>query len=313
MNIRRKITQIKNQNIFLYYIWTEFIRLKGIIMLRKYSDVEEIIQLYKKKSGGKAPNLNNPQLFSEKLQWLKLYYRDSNMPIVVDKYKVREFVSKKGYGETLNELLYVFDDVEEINFSILPDKFVIKANHGSGWNFIVNDKSKINWFWWRKVLKSWMKHNIFWNGREWVYENIKPVLVCEKYIEDESGYLIDYKIHCFNGKPKYIQANNGRGQECHAQNFYDLDWNFLPFGKDLEPLKDVIINRPSQLENMILMAEDYAKDFPYVRVDFYEVIQKIIFGELTFFPASGMPDFTPPQYDKIWGDLLTLPAANRIN
>ncbi len=310
MNVRRIITQLKNQNIFLYYIWTEFIRLKGIIMLRKYSDIREIFHSYEKKSGGKIPNLNNPQLFSEKMQWLKLYYRNSKMPIVADKYRVREFVLEKGYGETLNELLYVFDNVEAIDFSELPDQFVIKANHGSGWNLIVNDKSKINWFWWRKILKSWMKHNIFWNGREWVYEKIKPVLVCEKYIEDNSGYLIDYKFHCFNGQPKYIQANNGRGKKYHAQNFYDLNWNFLPFGKDLEPLKDIMINKPVQLENMILMAKDYSKEFPYVRVDFYEVAQKIIFGELTFFPASGMPDFKPQEYDKIWGDLLILPTPN---
>jgi hypothetical protein len=310
MNIRKSLTQIKNNNLLLFYIWTEFIRRKGVKSLKRNSDFEEINRLYKKKSGGKLPNIEDPTLFSEKMQWLKLNYRDKTMPIAADKFKVRKLVINKGYEHTLNELVAVFENVNDIDIEKLPNQFVLKASHGSGWNLIVNDKNKINWFWWKKILKSWLKHNIFWNGREWVYKGIKPRLVCEKFLKDKSGYLIDYKFHCFNGKPIFIQANNGRGKKQHAQNFYDLDWNFMPFGKDLIPLKEVIIPKPSELENMIKMAKDYAKDYPYVRVDFYEVNKKIIFGELTFFPASGMPDFKPKKYDKVWGNLLTLPKAN---
>jgi len=307
MNLRKKLTQLKNDNAFLYYIWTEYVRRNGNKLLHKLSDIEEINRLYLKKSGGRLPNIDKPVLFSEKMQWLKLNYRNKTMPIAADKYKVRNLVKEKGYENTLNELLFVFDDIKQIDVSKLPKQFVLKASHGSGWNLISHDKSKINWFWYKKILKSWLKHNIFWAGREWVYKDIKPRLVCERYLTDKSGYLTDYKFHCFNGKPTYIQANNGRGEKQHAQNFYDLKWNFQDFGKDLTPIKNAQIEKPTQLEKMIEMAENYAKDYPYVRVDFYEVNKKIIFGELTFFPASGMPDFKPKKYDKIWGDLLILP------
>jgi len=310
IKLRKYLTQLKNDKVFLYYIWTEYIRHKGIRLLNRLSDIEEINRLYKKKANGKLPNIDKPVLFSEKMQWLKLNYRDKMMPIAADKYRVRELVNKKGYKNTLNELIAVYENVEDINIKELPNRFVLKATHGSGWNSIVNDKNKINWFWRKKILKSWLKHNIFWAGREWVYKDIKHRIVCEKFLKDESGFLIDYKFHCFNGEPKYIQANNGRGKKQHAQNFYDLDWNFMPFGKDLVPLKNVIIKKPTQLKKMIAMARDYARDYPYVRVDFYEVNKKIVFGELTFFPASGMPDFKPETYDKVWGDLLTLPKKN---
>jgi len=309
MCIREKLVQLKNKNVFLYYLWTEYLRLKGKKHLKKYSDKEEIYRLYKARSG-RFPSLDNPVLFSEKLQWLKLYYRNPLMPIAADKYRVREYVKQKGYEATLNNLLFTFESVKEINLEQLPQKFVIKASHGSGWNLVVTKKDKINWFWWKKVFHSWLNNNIFWSGREWVYKDIKPRLIIEKFLQDESGYLTDYKFHCFNGKPIYIQANNGRGKKNHAQNFYDLNWNLQKFGKDLTPKPDVKIKKPEKLKEMIDMATDYAQDFPYVRVDFYEVNQKIIFGELTFFPASGMPDFKPKKYDKIWGDLLTLPKKN---
>ena len=303
------MTNLKNDNLLLFYIWTEFVRFRGIIELKKNNDFEAINRLYFSKAG-KYPNLENPTLFSEKMQWLKLNYFNPKMEIAADKFKVREYLKQKGYEDLLNEVVAVYERVSEINIEKLPNKFVLKASHGSGWNLIVQDKDKINWYIWRLILKSWLKHNIFWNGREWVYKNIKPRLVCEKYLEDESGTLMDYKIHCFNGKPKFIQANNGRGQKVHAQNFYNLSWDLLPFGKDLTPLPEIEIPSPYNLNKMLTIATNLAADFPYVRVDFYEVNKKIIFGELTFFPASGMPDFKPEEYDEIIGKMLTLPTLS---
>jgi len=307
--IREIMTNLKNDNLLLFYIWTEFVRFRGIIELKKNNDFEAINRLYFSKAG-KYPNLENPTLFSEKMQWLKLNYFNPKMEIAADKFKVREYLKQKGYEDLLNEVVAVYERVSEINIEKLPNKFVLKASHGSGWNLIVQDKDKINWYIWRLILKSWLKHNIFWNGREWVYKNIKPRLVCEKYLEDESGTLMDYKIHCFNGKPKFIQANNGRGQKVHAQNFYNLSWDLLPFGKDLTPLPEIEIPSPYNLNKMLTIATNLAADFPYVRVDFYEVNKKIIFGELTFFPASGMPDFKPEEYDEIIGKMLTLPTLS---
>lgn len=308
--IRKILTHLKNSNLLFYYIWTEFVRLKGKRNLRKYTSVNAVRTLYYNYSG-RYPNIENPVLFSEKMQWLKLYYYNPIMEIVADKYEARNFIKQKGYAHLLNKLIQVFDKVEDINLDELPNKFVLKATHGSGWNLIVKDKTKINWFVWKRILKSWLKHNIFWNGREWVYKNMKPKLVCEQYLEDKSGGLMDYKFHCFHGEPKFIQANNGRGQKVHAQNFYNLNWELEPFGKDLTPLPHVKIPKPHCFEEMLKIASDLASDFLYVRVDFYEVNQKIIFGELTFFPASGMPDFKPPEYDEVWGKLLTLPKLKK--
>lgn len=307
--IRSFLVSLKNNNLLFFYIWSESLRHRGIRELKKFSDVQAINKLYFSYSG-RYPDLENPKLFSEKMQWLKLNYFDAELQIAADKFKVREYLSKKGYSGLLNEILQIYENIDDLKLKDLPKGFVIKASHGSGWNLIVRDKKKINWIVWRLILKSWLKHNIFWNGREWVYKNIKPRLVCEKYLEDESGALMDYKFHCFNGVPKFIQANNGRGQKVHAQNFYDLDWEFLPFGKDLTPIPEVKIPKPFNLQKMYKIATDLATKFPYVRVDFYEVNQKIIFGELTFFPASGMPDFKPVEYDKIWGEMLDLPKKS---
>jgi len=232
------------------------------------------------------------------------------MPVCSDKYEVRNYLIQKGYGSLLNELIAVFESVDKIDVAKLPEKFVLKATHASGWNLICKDKKGINWWIWKRIIKSWLQHNFFWYGREWNYKDMKPRLVCEKYMEDESGGLMDYKFFCFNGNPKFVQANKGRGKKVHAQNFYDLDWKLQPFGKDLIPIPEIEIPKPKSMEQMIEIAKDLAIPFPYVRVDFYEVHEKIIFGELTFFPASGMPDFVPTDYDKIVGEMLVLPKKN---
>lgn len=229
------------------------------------------------------------------------------MKVVVDKWKVRAYLEKKGYKTLLSKVIDVYEDVKDINIKQLPDKFVIKATHGSGWNLICTNKNNINWFWWKKIMNVWLTNNIFWPGREWPYKGIKPLLLVEEFMVDESGYLQDFKLFCFNGNVKFIQANKARGTNNHAQNFYNKQWNILPFGKDLKPRPDISINAPENLKKMIDIAEDLSKEFPFVRVDLYEVDKKIVFGEMTFYPKSGLPDFTPMKYDKVLGEYLELP------
>jgi len=310
--IKEKLALIKNNNTWLLLLWNEILRARGKRELKKYSDLEAVKRLYYSRSG-RYPDLDNPTLFSEKQQWLKLYHRDPLMIQCADKYEVRKYIKEKGYGDILNELIGVYEKVEEIDFKKLPDRFVLKGTHGSAWNIICRDKNKTNWMPWRLVMKSWLKHNIFWNGREWVYKDLKPRIVCEKYLEDTSGSLMDYKFYCFNGEPKFVQANMGRGTERHAQNFYDLQWSLLPFGKDLMPRPDVDIPKPENLDRMIAIARDLSSPFSYVRADFYNVQGRIVFGELTFFPASGMPDFVPAEYDSIVGAMLTLPKKSNVD
>jgi hypothetical protein len=304
--LRAILVNLKNNNPWLLYLWLEKHRKKGIVALRTKNDLEAINELFKNYSG-RLPNLESPKAFGDKQQWLKLNYHNPLMTICSDKYEVRDYIKKKGYNHTLNELLMVFDDVKDFDQTTLPNRFVIKASHGSGWNFVCREKSKVNWFIWKKIITSWLGNNIFWPGREWPYKNMKARVVVEKYLEDASGQLMDYKFFCFNGEVKFVQANKGRDTNRHAQNFYDLDWKILPFGKDLVPLPDVDIPKPTRLQDMINMAKDLGQEFPFVRVDLYETNGEIIFGELTFYPKSGLPDFNPIEYDQIIGDMLVLP------
>lgn len=306
--MREFLVKLKNTNPFLLYIWTKQQQKKGKISLAKFTDKEAIINLYSNFAGRK-PNICNPTTFSEKLQWLKLNYQNPLQTICADKFLVRDYLKNKGYDSILNKVILVAENIDELNINSLPEKFVIKATHGSGWNLICTDKKKINWFWWKKIMNIWLHNNIYWPGREWPYKNMKPRLIVEEFMTDKSGLLMDYKFFCFNGEAKFIQANKGRDTPNHAQNFYDLEWKILPFGKDLKPRPDVTIDAPNCIKQMIEIAEDLATEFPFVRVDFYEVNGKVIFGELTFYPKSGLPDFTPPEYDEILGSYFDLPNS----
>lgn len=304
--MRAFLVNLKNTIPFLLYIWSLQQKRNGIKNLKKYSDKEAILKLYKDYSG-ELPNLEQPITFSEKQQWLKLNYQNPLMTICADKWEVREYLKKKGYGALLSNVISVHDTIKDFQVEKLPKNFVVKATHGSGWNLICTNKNNINWFWWKKIMNIWLHNNIFWPGREWPYKSMKPRLIVEEFLTDTSGQLMDYKFFCFNGKVNFVQANKGRDTKNHAQNFYDLDWDILPFGKDLEPRPDISIEPPLNLIKMSEIAEDLSKELPFVRVDFYEVNGKVIFGEMTFYPKSGLPDFTPIEYDAILGDLLVLP------
>lgn len=308
--MRNYIVNLKNKQPWLLLIWHKLLVLKGKINLKKYNDLEGVNNLFFNYCG-RYPNLENPKTFSDKQQWMKLNYKNPLMTICADKYAVREYLKEKGYESILSNVIGYYKTVEEINIDNLPNEFVLKASHGSGWNLIVKDKTDIAWRPWKLIMDCWLQNDIYWPGREWPYKEMPKSIICEELMTDSSGELMDYKFHCFNGVPKYIQANKGRSSKRHAQNFYDLNWKILPFGKDLIPLPDVEIDKPHCLSKMLLIAEDLAQNFPFVRVDLYEVNKEIIFGELTFFPKSGLPDFVPAEYDSIIGGYLTLP--NKIN
>ena len=299
------IVKLKNKIPFLFYIWSLQQKFKGIKNLKKYSDKEAIIKLYKDYSG-KLPDLEKPNTFSEKLQWMKLNYQNPLMTICSDKWEVREYLTKKGYKALLSNVISVHDNIQDFHPEKLPKNFVVKATHGSGWNLICKDKEKIHWFWWKKIMNIWLTNNIFWPGREWPYKNMKPRLIVEEFLTDTSGQLTDYKFFCFNGIVKFVQANKGRQSNDHVQNFYDLNWKILPFGKNLEPRPDISIEPPFNLLKMSEIAKNLSKNFPFVRVDFYEVDRSIIFGEMTFFHGSGIEKFVPEIWNRKFGDLIEL-------
>lgn len=308
-SIRERIVYFKDHNPYMNYLWLLSMGSKEKKVRANESDVECINRLYHRFLPI-DPNLSSPQSFSEKQQWLKLHYRNELMPIVGDKFMVRGYLESMGYGHLLNEQIAVYERIEDFNPDILPDKFVLKATHSSGWNLIVKDKKSIPWGIWKRIMKYWLSHKIDWNGREWHYAEMTPRIICEKYLEDSSGGLMDYKFYCFNGEPRFLQVNVGRGTKEATQNYYDLNWKLLPFGKSQPHNPNLHVEIPSRFDEMIEYARELSKPFPYVRVDLYESEGKIYFGEFTFFPCSGMPDFIPIKWDAIVGEMLTLPEAN---
>lgn len=278
------------------------------LMPRLLSDKKAVIKYYKAKAG-REPNLESPQLFSEKLQWYKLNCRLPLMRQCADKYAVREYIAKCGYANLLNDVIGVYSHVSDINFDSMPDRFVLKSTHGSGQNIIVRDKGVLNKRRAKLLMNAWLHQSIYWSGREWVYEKMPRRIIAEKYLEDETGELRDYKFYCFNGNPTFMQLEVGRGTDHNTRNFYDMDWKLLPFGKELPHNPDLHVEKPQLFEQMKSIAAALCKPFQYVRVDLYQVGGKVYFGELTFFPAGGAPDFVPKEYDRIVGDMWTLQTS----
>ena len=255
-------------------------------------------------------NLKNPKRYTEKIQWYKLYYRNPLMVKCVDKYEVREYVKEKGLGHILNTLYGVYDSFDEIDFDALPDKFIIKANNGSGTNYICKDKSKLDIAKLRKEFADFFMQTKKSAGREWVYDNVKPKIIVEKLLEiDESGDLPDYKFFCFNGKVfcSYMMENYTMNHDDGIMGFLDKDFNLLKAHRvDFAQMKSQP-EKPLNYEKMVEYAEILSEPFPHVRVDFYNIGGEIVFGELTFFNASGYTMFEPDSFDFELGAPFILP------
>lgn len=256
---------------------------------------------------GKRLNLKNPKTFNEKLQWLKIWDRNPRYIDLVDKYEVRKEISHLIGEEYLIPLIDVYDDYRQIKFDELPNEFVLKPNHTSGNVYICRDKSQIDYVALEKEIQQWMKREYFWIHREWPYKSVRPRIICEKLMIDDSGSeLKDYKFLCFNGKVKCLFVGLNRDSEQGLNvDFYDLDWNLLPFERHY-PNSDSSIPKPKNLEKMVELAEILSKNIPFVRVDFYEVEGNIYFGELTFYPGGGLEEFSPESYDYLLGSWINV-------
>ena len=262
-------------------------------------------------SGNKL-DLNNPKDFTEKIAWYKVFYRPKSLNQLVDKFAVRAFVEEKIGSQFLNTFYGVFDDVNEIKFDELPEKFVIKATHTSGHNLIVRDKNKLNLDKTKKLLKKWLKINQYYRiGQEWAYKDVKPRIIIEKYLEQiDQKSLTDFKFYCFDGKAKFIDIHTDREDE-HKQGSFDLNFERLPFG--VSRFKQIYESpeKPVNLKEMIECAEVLSEKLPFVSVDLYAIDGKTIFGEMTFYPSDGRKKFYPEKYNRIIGDYFTLPKIIR--
>lgn len=309
---------MRRVNRFFYYLFNK----PSVLLLILLEQISPIIpdriylEIRYRIVVGKKLNLNAPKTFSEKLQWLKLYNRKPEYTIMVDKVRAKEYVAAKLGKEFVIPTLGVWDNPDEIDFSALPDKFVLKCNHNSGNGmYICRKKSKMNIVKVKTGLRKGLKENYFLHGREWPYKDVPRKVLAEKYLnEAEYEDLRDYKFFCFNGEPVYCQVISGR-DSVMTVDFFDGNWKHQPFHEPaIFPFSKEVIDRPENYELMKDLARKLAIGLPFVRIDFYNIHGKIYFGEITFFPTSGMGGFDPNEWDLRFGDMISIgDVTNRDN
>ncbi len=252
-------------------------------------------------------NLNKPRTFNEKIQWLKLYDRNSLYTKLVDKYEAKKYISEKIGKKYVIPTLGIYDSFDEINFEQLPEQFVLKCTHDSGSIAICRSKAEFDKNEARKILEKGMKKNFYWIGREWPYKNVKPRIIAEQFLKemDKEG-LIDYKLLCMNGKVKMsFTCSNRFDSSGLCVNFYDREWNPMPFERHYSR-RAREIEKPFKYEMMVELAEKLSVGITFVRIDFYYIQEKVYVGELTFYPGNGMEEFTPEEWDYRLGELIQL-------
>lgn len=297
MNINT-LKLLKNPNLLMLKLDN-----KNIIKLtdKKYLKIK-----YKLKFGRKL-NIKHPKTFNEKLQWLKLYDRNPEYVKMVDKYEVKNYVANLIGEEYIIPTLGVWEKFEDIDFEKLPNKFVLKCTHDSGGLVICKDKKRFNIEKAKEKINNNLKVNYYYPGREWPYKNVIPRIIAEKYMENDDGMeLIDYKMMCFNGKCNVVFTCTERFDDSGLKvTFFDTNWKRLPFKRHY-PTSNKKIEKPINFEKMVELSQKLAENIPFVRVDWYEINKKIYFGELTFYPGSGMEEFVPEIWDTKLGNMLKL-------
>lgn len=261
-------------------------------------------------NGRKKLDLENPQTLCEKLQWYKLNYRIPEMTMMVDKFQAKEYVKSMVGEEYVIPTLGVWDKPENIDFTTLPDAFVLKVTHDSGGLVICRDKSECDK---NKVivfLNKYLKRNFYLEGREWPYKDVKPRIIAEPYIEGlGNSDSVEYKATCMNGKVSFVTICIGiahsdfykRSNDHFDRNFNKMDW-YVNYKPAATPPK-----KPDQWDDLLDFCEKLCKDYPYIRIDCYIINGRILFGEFTFFTWAGFMHFTPDIWDLKLGQLLKLP------
>lgn len=269
-------------------------------------------------STGKKVDLENPKTLNEKIQWYKLNYRDPLMTRCADKYAVRSYVEECGLGFLLSQMIGAYNNADEIPFESLPEKCYIKCNHNSDGNFLWDSKRENDIPAIRKHLNKMLKNNAFYSSREWCYKNIQPRIIVEELLENrvsDEG-LIDINIFCFNGEPKMVLYNRGLvdstgGHAVGSRAVFDAEFNELQIETAMKSLPFGSVKKPAQFEDMIAYAKILSKPFPFVRVDFFYTVDKVYFGELTFYTAGGYGKYAPDEWNYTMGDWFVLPEKKQ--
>lgn len=264
-------------------------------------------------SMGERLNLEEPKSFNEKLQWLKLYDRNPIYTKMVDKYYAKSYVANLIGEQYIIPTLGVWDKFEDIDFSKLPNKFVLKCTHDSGRVIICRDKNEFNFEKAKKIINKGLKSDFYLTGREWPYKNVKRRIIAEEFMIDKSGKgLTDYKFYCFGGNPIYLYVSSGLDDHTTAEiSFFDMNFNEAPFSRSDFLKHKKRPKKPEKFEEMKQLVKILSKEHSFLRVDLYEINGKIYFSELTFTPCSGFMPFEPKEYDRILGDMLVLPKNKK--
>lgn len=286
-----------------------FIYMANLGRYNTMPDEEYLRRMFKAVMGTEL-DLEHPVTFNEKLQWLKLYDRNPLYTTMVDKYEVKKYVADIIGEEYIIPTLGVWDDPDEIDFEKLPNQFVLKCNHNSGLGMcICKDKSKLNYDKVRADLRKGLAQDYYLLNREWPYKDVPRKIIAEKYLSDNlETELADYKVHNFSGIPQMILVCRDRFAESGlTEDFFDAEWHHLPMSRITHPNASIPVKKPITFDKMLELAKKLSKDIPFLRTDFYEVGDKLYFGELTLYPASGFSKFEPNAWDKKYGDLVELP------
>lgn len=276
---------------------------------------KQYLELMYSAAMGKKLNLKKPQTYNEKLQWLKLYYRNPDCVTMVDKYLSKKYVADRIGEEYIVPLYGVWNSFDEIDFDSLPEQFVLKTTHDCGGVVVCKDKSTFDKEKAKAFLEKHLAHQYFYHCREWAYKQVKPRIIAEKFMKDskeqsEEG-LTDYKFFCFDGEPKamFIATDRARKDTETKFDFFDMEFNHLPFTNG-HPNSNKPIKKSEQFKLMIELSKKLSEGLPHVRVDFYESEGQIYFGELTFFHWGGFVPFEPAEWDKRFGEWIVLPKKD---
>lgn len=288
-------------------------RYMGSVILHRFDRLIKNDALYLKMEyyfqTGRRLNLNNPKSYNEKLQWLKIHDRKPEYTQMVDKAGVKDYITKTIGEQYVIPTLGVWKHFDEIDFTILPEKFVLKCTHDSGGLVICKDKKMLDKVSAKKKIEKCLKKNYFYGTREWPYKDVEPRIIAEPLLEQANGdEICDYKVMCFNGKAKLIELHMNRHSDHHTQDFYDVNWQKTEIsqGKGYGGCSDIEVPKPSCLDKMLQLSETLTKDMAHCRVDWYVVNGHLYFGELTFFDGSGFDLFDRYEDDLLLGSWINL-------
>lgn len=272
---------------------------------------EPYLKLMYRLKMGKPLDLKNPKTYTEKLQWLKLYNRKPEYTRMVDKYEAKSYIAEKVGSDYVIPTLGVWDNFEDIDFSLLPDRFVLKTTHDSGGVYICRGRESFDYSAAKEKIEKSLSRSYYSLYREWPYKNVKPRILAEEYLEDTTGHdPRDYKFHTYHGVPKILVVISDRQTGFTKADYFDIDYNPIPMGQTY-PHADTLPPKPKCFEQMKALVCKIADGIPYIRVDLYEVAGKIYVGELTFFPDSGLAPFNPSSRDELYGSWIVLPQKKK--